>query len=162
MPQSEPSKGLEAVRRFIAARGVKAEILEFSDTVESVESASRASGYPPDRILKTLIVKGDGEYYAVIIRGDRRLNLKKLAERLGLKDVRLARPGEIRKLLGVGPGEVSPLMEGISKLHVLVDSSILTIEGDVLVGGGTLRHLVRVTPHELLCALSPSILDVSE
>ena len=41
LPQSEPSKGLEAVRRFIAARGVKAEILEFSDTVESVESASR-------------------------------------------------------------------------------------------------------------------------
>lgn len=161
MPRSGSSKGLEAVKRFIAERGVEAEILEFSGTVESVEAASRASGYPPGRILKTLIVKGDDEYYAVIIRGDRRLNLKKLADRLGLNDVRLAKPSEIRELLGVGPGEVSPLMEGISRLHVLVDSSVLTIEGDVLVGGGTLRHLVRITPHELLRVLSPSILDVS-
>lgn len=149
------------MKKFIAKRGVKAEILEFSDTVESVEAASRASGYPPERILKTLIVKGDDEYYAVIVRGDRRLNLEKLAKLLGLRDVRLAKPSEIRELLGVSPGEVSPLMEEVSRLYVLVDSSILTIEGDVLVGGGTLRHLVKITPHELLSVLKPTILNVS-
>ena len=149
------------VKEFIRKHGVRAEIIEFRETVESVGSASRASGYPAGRILKTLIVIAGGVPYAVILPGDRRLDLKSMAKLTGADEVRLAKRSEVASITGVKPGEVSPLTEEIKKLNVVVDESVLN-KGVVLVGGGSLHHLVRVDVDELLKVLEPRVAPVGK
>ena len=101
------------IKEFIRKYGIKAEILEFKDTVESVASASRASGVSEDKILKTLIVIAGSKPYAVILPGDKKLDFKRLAVVTGAEKIRLARHSEVINITGVKPGEVSPLTEDV-------------------------------------------------
>jgi len=156
------SEGVELVKTFIRETGIKANIIEYDSTVESVKSASEASGFPPERILKTLILKAGDEYIAAVLRGNDRLDKRKVEYTLGLKGVRFARPDEIKNLLCVGPGEVSPLTEGVASLRVIADSKVAEIREEVLVGGGSLKHLVRVNVDDLLSVLKPIITDISK
>jgi len=148
--------GVDKVKEFISKCRVKAEILEFKDTVESVNSASKASGFPEDKILKTMIVIADKKPYAIVLPGDKKLSFKNIAETVGAKKVRLAKPNEIVNILGVGPGEVSPLMEEITRLNIIFDKSVLS-KNIILVGGGSLHHLVKIGAKELVKVLKPKI-----
>ena len=79
-----------------------------------------------------------------------------MAKLTGADEVRLAKRSEVASITGVKPGEVSPLTEEIKKLNVVVDESVLN-KGVVLVGGGSLHHLVRVDVDELLRVLEPRV-----
>ena len=149
------------IKEFIRKYGIRAEILEFKDTVESVASASRASGVSKDKILKTLIVIAGSKPYAVILPGDKKLDFKRLAVVTGAEKIRLARHSEVINITGFKPGEVSPLTEDVKKLNVVVDESVLN-KGEVLVGGGSLHHLVLVNVNELIRVLKPKIANVGK
>jgi Cys-tRNA(Pro)/Cys-tRNA(Cys) deacylase len=139
--------------------GIEAEVLEFDDTVESVEKASVLSGYPPSMIVKTLLVRISGKGYVVVLaRGDRRLNLDKLSEALGGK-AGLARPSEVREVLGAEVGAVTPLSQAVKKHQVIADPAIMQNEY-VLCGGGSLHRLYKVKAKDLVSYLSPTIIDV--
>jgi len=153
--------GVEEVGRFLEEHGVKGELLEFPGGVETVEAASRLSGVESRAILKTLILRGGGEWFAVILRGDTRLDLARLRRKLGVRGIRFARAGEIVERLGVGPGSVSPFMEGISSMRVIVDSRVVLLDGPIVVGGGSPRHLLKTTVDEIIRVWRPVILDVS-
>ncbi len=153
--------GVDKVKEFISKHGVKAEILEFKDTVESVNSASKASGVPGDKILKTMIVIADRKPYVIVLPGDKKLSFKNIAITIGAKKVRLAKPSEVIDILGVKPGEVSPLMEDVARLNVIFDKSVLS-KNIVLVGGGSLHHLVKISVKELIKALKPKISIVAK
>jgi len=152
--------GIERVKKFIRKYNVKAEVLKFESTVETVSTASKASGYPERRILKTLIVFADGKPYVAIVRGDKKLDFKKFAKAIGARRVRLAKINEVLGIVGVKPGEVSPLLENILKLPVILDDSILE-ENTVLVGGGSLNHLVKINVSELIRILNPKIAKIA-
>ena len=154
-------QGVDRVSRFIEKRGLKAKILHFKRTVETVRTASEASGYPPGSILKTLLVVADGDLYAVVLPGDKRLDFKKLAKHLEAGRVRMATPDEIRRATGLEPGEVSPLIDELARLKIIVDKSA-TSKGKVLVGGGSLNTLVEIEVDELVKALNPEVADVSK
>mgnify|MGYP000725223350 CR=1 FL=1 len=154
-------KGVERVREFIRRYAVNAEVLEFSDTVESVFTASRASGYPPGKILKTLVVIAEKRPYITILPGDKKLDFKKLSRELNVKNIRLARPIEVENILNVKPGEVSPFLDEILKYDVIVDKSVVN-RGEVLVGGGSINHLVKVHVDEIIRVLKPVIKDISK
>ena len=154
-------KGVCRVRDFIEKHGVRAEILEFSGTVESVSAASNASGFPPSKILKTLVVIAEKRPYIVILPGDRKLDFKKLSRELNVKNIRLAKPSEVESLLNVKPGEVSPFLDEVLKYDVIIDGSVMD-RGEVLVGGGSIHHLVKVHVVEVVKVLKPSIKDISK
>ena len=109
--------GIDRVKNFIKKYGVRAEVLEFSGTVENVSAASKASGFPPSKILKTLVVIAEGKPYVVILSGDRKLDFKKLRRELNVKDARLAKPKDVEGLLNVKPGEVTPFLDEVLKRH---------------------------------------------
>jgi len=46
-------------KRIEVIDGIEVEVLEFSDTVETVDKASMLSGYPPEVIAKTILLKVD-------------------------------------------------------------------------------------------------------
>lgn len=140
--------------------GVEVEVLEFTDTVETVEKASRLSNEPPSRIIKTLLLKTSKGYVIAIARGDRKISYKKASQLLG-PGVSLARPEEVKAILGVEPGAVTPILQTVKELRVILDPSILELEKEyVLCGGGSLHRLFRLKTRELLNFLEPEIFDV--
>lgn len=132
-------------------------MLEFSEGVETVEKASRASGAPPSAIVKTLLVKAGGGYAIVLARGDRRVDLEALSRALGV-EVSMAKAREVREVLGVEPGAVTPLSEAAARLRVIADPGILEHEY-VLAGGGTANSLIKAKTADLVKALKPQFLD---
>ncbi|RLE53830.1 MAG: hypothetical protein DRJ26_02900 [Candidatus Methanomethylicota archaeon] len=153
--------GIDLVKKFIKDKGVKAEILLFQGTVESVEKASIASGVKPSQIIKTLLLKANGEVIAVLLPGNKRLDYKKLKAQLKARKVRLLYPEEVKKISGMNIGEVSPLTHAISKLKIIADTAVQEL-GEVLVGGGSIKSLVKIEAQDLIKTLNPKIGDISK
>ncbi|MEM4602088.1 MAG: YbaK/EbsC family protein, partial [Desulfurococcaceae archaeon] len=87
-------------REKAIVEGIEVEVLEFSDTVETVEKASRLSNEGPDSIIKTILLRGNHNYFIAIARGDRKIDFKKATQLLGTNLV-LANPKEVSEVLGV-------------------------------------------------------------
>jgi len=140
--------------------GIEVEILEFEDGVETVEKAARLSGEEPRSIIKTILLGVGDDYAVAMVRGDRRINLEALSRILG-RNARLARAKEVREVLGVDVGSVSPLNPRVRSLKVFMDPAILELE-NVLCGGGSPRRLIRVRVRDLVDLLNPLIIEAFE
>jgi len=75
-------------------------------TTRTVDNAARVLGVGRDVIVKTLVVTCRDAILAVIMPGDRRLDIPKL--RGIARDCRLARPDEVVVLTGYPVGGVPP------------------------------------------------------
>ena len=113
--------------------GVEVEVLEFEGTVETVEKASMLSGYPPREIVKTLLLRVNSDYIVAIVRGDRRIDYGKAIKALSRR-IRLAKPSEVKAVLGVGVGAVTPFSPRIKQIQVIIDPAIA--EQEYIVCGG--------------------------
>lgn len=138
--------------------GVDVEVLEFDEGVETVERAAKASGAPPDSIVKTLLVKAGGQYVVVLARGVVRIDLEALSRALGAQAT-MAKAREVKEVLGVEPGAVTPLSERVKALKVIADPGILRHEY-VLAGGGAVNKLIKVRVADLVNVLRPVFLEV--
>ena len=153
--------GVDEVRRFIEEHGLDARILEFDEPVKTVEEAARRSGADPSEIVKTMILIADDRPVAAMIQGDKRIDLGKLRRVLEANYVRLARPSEVLKLLGVGIGAISPLLNSMKRIRCVMDEGILR-KNTVLAGGGSEKTLILVKPRDLTEILKPEIADISK
>lgn len=138
--------------------GIEVEVLEFDDTVETVEKASRVSGEPANRIAKTVLLKGGSGYLVVVARGDRRIDYGKVARLLGHRAT-LADVADVKKVLGVEPGALTPISSAVKSLRVILDPAILELDY-VLCGSGALNKLYRVKARDLVSYLKPEIVDI--
>lgn len=138
--------------------GVEVEVMEFDDTVESVEKASRLSGYPASLIVKTLLLRVGNGYLIAVVRGDRRVDWSK-AEKIFEKKVALAKPDEVKALLGVEVGAVTPISPKVKSFRVVLDHAILNQEF-IVCGGGALNRLFKVKVKDLVNYLNPTLIDI--
>ncbi len=140
--------------------GLIIDVLEFDRGVETVEDASRESGEPMSKIVKTLLLKANDEYLVAIVRGDRAINFEKLSRVLG-KHVTMAKAKEVRQVLGVDVGAVTPLSDRVLSLRIIMDPSVLENEY-VLCGGGSRNTLIKVNTMGLVNLLKPMFTDAFE
>jgi prolyl-tRNA synthetase len=80
------------------------------------------AGHPADRQLKSLVYIVEGEPVIVVLRGDHPLQEQKLADALGVTDLRPADADEIHALLGAHPGSLGPV--GVEHLKVVADRAL--------------------------------------
>ena len=153
--------GVEEVKKFIKEHDLDAKILQFDQPVRTVEEAAERSKADPSEIVKTMILIADDRPIAAIVQGDRRIDLRKLRRVLKADYVRLAKPGEVLKLLGIGIGAISPLLNSMKRIRCVMDERILTKER-VLAGGGSEKTLISVRPKDLAEILKPIIADISK
>lgn len=142
----------------VEVEGLKVELLEFNDTVETVEKASVLSNTPPSGIVKTILAKTSKEYVVFIVRGDRKIDFKKASKALS-SSITLATPREVKEVLGVEIGAVTPISDRVRRLRVIMDPEILEKE-EILCGGGGLNKLYRVNTRALVGFLNPEIMDL--
>ncbi|HEX2386570.1 MAG TPA: proline--tRNA ligase, partial [Candidatus Binatia bacterium] len=96
---------------------------------------------PPERFVKTMVYKADGDLVAVLVRGDHEINELKLKDALGAGEVALAGEAEIEKATGVPPGFLGPL--GL-KLRIVADHAIHGIRGAVTGANEADAHFVNI------------------
>jgi prolyl-tRNA synthetase len=97
----------------------------------TIEEVTAALNVPADKVIKTLIVRGEEGLVALLVRGDHQLNEVKAGKLPGVKNpMEFATDGEIRTALGFVTGSIGPV--GM-KIPVFADRSVATL-GDFVCG----------------------------
>ena len=136
------------LQEYIERTGVAAEILNMKGRVHSVAAASEELGLPPDHFIKTLVFIGpEEEPILAIVQGTDRASSKRISKALDTDPLRLATPDEAIELTGYEVGGTPPV--SIRNAVVLIDPNVMAMS-EVVGGGGSDRHLLRISPSEIL------------
>ncbi|MBT8492569.1 MAG: proline--tRNA ligase [Deltaproteobacteria bacterium] len=76
---------------------------------KTIEDVTKFFEVPASAIIKTLVYVADGNPVAVLVRGDRGVNEVALKKLVGATELFMAREGQVKKALGVGPGSAGPV-----------------------------------------------------
>lgn len=152
----EPVQG---VSRFLQGAGAEARVEEFPTGTPTATAAADAIGCTLGQIVKTLVLVSDGAYVAALVPGDRRGDLGKVAALTGARRCRVATSAEVEEASGFAPGAVAPFP--LPRLErVFADRSLLQYPL-VWAGAGSDRHMVALTPAELVRLSRAEVVDVA-
>ena len=141
-------QSVERVAAFLRESGANARIEEFSPGTPTAEDAARAVGARLGQIVKSLVFRCDGRFFLVMVAGDRRADVGKVAAAAGALDARIATTYEVKEATGFAPGGVAPFpLPDVDA--VFVDHGVFAHDV-VWVGAGSARHLAALTPADLL------------
>lgn len=108
----------------------------------TIEEVTAFLNTPADRVVKTLIVRGEAGLVALLVRGDHQLNEVKAGKLPGvLNPMEFASDGEIRTALGCGVGSIGPV--GLN-IPVFADRSVLNLADFVCGANEDGAHLTGV------------------
>ena len=139
--------------RFLEAQGVGYTVLSFPDTIHSAVGVAAYCGVPPAHVYKTLvIVVSQGKAALVLIAADSEIQLKRLAQELGEKKLRMATQKEAEGWTGLQVGGISALALSHRAFPVYIDRAAAAL-AEIIVSAGqrgvdvclTVADLVRVT-----------------
>jgi prolyl-tRNA editing enzyme YbaK/EbsC (Cys-tRNA(Pro) deacylase) len=106
--------------------------------------------------MPTLIMKADGQYLAIVIRGDCKADFKKIKKDFKFKDLRLATPDEFTNLTGLQPGAARVYMPD---LMTIIDRQVFTKE--YLIGGsGSFSYSIKYKTADLVNIPNHIVADV--
>lgn len=133
------------------------EVVEFDDTAISARTNDTSIGgnYDPKNAIKTLILKTDESFIAVVIGGGDRVDDKKLSALVG--KWRVATADELRKL-GLVAGGVCPL---VLEMEVLVDKQLMN-QKIWSMGAGDTKHGINVKLEVVLGCLKCEMVSIAE
>jgi len=145
LAMSEPYE--QRIRDYITRNAVQAEHLSFEQSCHSVAEAAEAAGAVPEDFVKNIcLLTPDEELVVVIVKGEDRVSLLKVADALGVDGkMRLATPSEILAWTGYPCGGTPSF--GFAALF-LIDERVFEKEV-VFTGGGSESSLIKVSPDEL-------------
>jgi Cys-tRNA(Pro) deacylase len=148
------------VMRHLERRGVAYVRKPHSQPVFTSEDAARERGVRVSQIVKTmLVIHPDHGVAAVLLPGDRRLDLRKVAAALGVKKVALLERDRVRATTGYEPGAVSPIsMQSVRTF--LLDPAILD-EEYVDISSGRPDEGVELRSADLAALINPAVIQVS-
>lgn len=149
---------VEPVLEWIRRSGTGWRILRFSRRTTTVDDAARALNIDRSLIVKTIIAVACSKTYAIIVPGDRRLDLDKLSRVAGCR-ARLAKPAEVEERTGYSVGGVPPVALP-SDIVVIMDQSIAELD-IAYGGGGEDGTLLEFSPKELIRLIKPILIPIS-
>ena len=139
---------VERVAAYLRQAGVEARLEELESGTATAEDAARAAGCAIGQVVKSIVVVCDDRPVVVLVPGDRRVDLEKIARATDAADARIARGAEVEKATGFAPGAVAPFpLPNVDR--VLIDQNLLSHE-TVWVGAGSESHLAALSPAALV------------
>lgn len=142
------TKYSQRIKDWLREENVDAELLSFDEGVSSVEEAVAVSGYPVERITKSIVMlTAAGDLVIAMVPAIYRVSTERVRKFLELDErPRIATAEEIEKHIGQQVGGNSPLNAANAK--ILIDPKLLEQDW-ILTGGGDTRHLVKISTEEL-------------
>jgi Cys-tRNA(Pro)/Cys-tRNA(Cys) deacylase len=138
--------------REIVVRGEAPHVIHEHRETRTIDDAARNLSFPVDRIVKTIAfrIRGGGIVLAAL-RGTRRVDYPRLAALAGVnrRDISSLSPEEVRELIGVEPGSVSPLMP-LDGADLCIDDDILTIAPTLYCGIGRPDRTLEIATGDLV------------
>jgi Cys-tRNA(Pro)/Cys-tRNA(Cys) deacylase len=139
--------------RLLEAQGVQYEVLAFPDTIRSAMDVAAYCELPAAHVYKTLVVVlTSGKPALVLVAGDRNIHLKRLAQTLGEKKLRMATQKEAEQWTGLQVGGISALALSQRGFPVYIDRAAAALTTIIVSAGQRgvdvrlqLTDLVRVT-----------------
>ncbi len=148
---------LQSVRDFFAEHAPDIEVIELNQSTATVDMAAKAHGVAPGQIAKTLSLKIKQNVVLIVMRGDARLDNKKLKETFSAK-ARMLTVDEVILATGHPVGGVCPF--GLEHpLQVYCDISLKSFD-EVLPAAGAIHSAVRITPDRMAELTDAKWIDV--
>jgi Cys-tRNA(Pro)/Cys-tRNA(Cys) deacylase len=122
------------------------------EATRTVEDAGRNLSFDVERIVKTVAFRTrSGEIVLAAVRGGRRVDYARLAALVGVnrRDLAALSPEEVRELLGVEPGSVSPVSLRKDTL-LLIDDDVMMILPTLYCGIGRPDRTLEIAPVDLV------------
>lgn len=126
--------------------------------VVTCSEAAAARGISLERELKTLILETSIGLVAAHLRGNRRVDLRKVKRSLRVKQARLAPPSELDRL-GLSPGTVCAVLDPVWGLRHLISPDVLA-SGAVATNDGTRTGYFFFDPMLILSAATVMVAEI--
>ena len=122
----------------------KSDVYELLSTpnVGTIKDFSKEYNFDYNHIAKTLICKANDKFYACIIKGDRELNLTKVAKLLNVTEVSLAETPDVEKITNAKVGFAGPINLNIP---LIVDEEVMCMEDFVVGANKSDYHYINVS-----------------
>ena len=147
--------------QFLKQKKIAFEVVKYDHGEKGAEFAARASGYPLERTVKTLVVDlGEKQYALVLMPDDKQLSMKRLAKILGVKRAAMADTGTAERLTGYLVGGISPFGTR-QKLPVVMEKSILKFE-EILINAGQRGTMLKIAPEIIRTVLACTMANVAQ
>ena len=122
--------------RLLDAQGIPYDVFSFSADIHSALGVAESTGIPVEHVYKTLVVvRPDGKPLLAICPGHCQVSLKKLAQAIGEKKLRMATQKEAEGFTGLQVGGISALALTRRGFPVYLDRSALALERIVVSAG---------------------------
>ena len=136
--------------RMLEAQGVRYEVLSFPDTIHAAVGVAAYYGLPPAQVYKTLVVvRSGGKPALVLIAGDQEIQLKRLAQALGKKKLRMATQKEAEAWTGLKVGGISALALLHRGFPIYIDRAATALD-EIIVSAGQRGMDIRLTVPDLV------------
>lgn len=99
---------LVQIEKYLKEKGLKYKLIDLGGEVFTVRDVVK-SGVEEKNVVKTLVVRTNENFVALAVRGQDRVDFKKVRKLFGNKS-ELASPQEVEKIAGVPIGAVCPIL----------------------------------------------------
>jgi Cys-tRNA(Pro)/Cys-tRNA(Cys) deacylase len=148
--------------RTLDELGIPYQVVMHVHKAKNVEEAAAERGVPIRQVVKTLLVRRpDNRHVLVLVRGDQRLSLKKLARVVGVKTLEMAPEADVPRITGYQIGAVAPLGLRRADVPLYVDHSILE-EQQVSISAGRHDAGLELASEDLVRAVGGQVADITE
>ncbi|MBS0876807.1 MULTISPECIES: YbaK/EbsC family protein [unclassified Tatumella] len=150
---------LQSVQAFFAEHAPDIEVIEATESTATVDMAAQVHGVSAGQIAKTLSLKVKQNIVLIVMRGDARLDNKKLKDALGAK-ARMLSVDEVINATGHPVGGVCPF--GLENpLTVYCDVSLQAFD-EVMPAAGATHSAVRISPQRMADLTNARWIDVCQ
>ena len=115
--------------------------LLYTPNVGTIQSLFEQYKISFDSIVKTLIYKVDGKFYAFLIRGDRELNEAKIMKILNAQEITMATPEEAEKITHARVGFAGPID---LEIPIIIDYELLFMKNFLVGANKNDYHYINV------------------
>ena len=148
---------------FLKAKKIAFDLLEYPHDPRAeaygLEAAEKL-GLDPGSVFKTLVVSDGAKAHALaLVPVARKLGLPLAAKALGWKRAEMGDKADAQRLTGYVLGGISPF--GTKRPLPIVADSALLLPERIHVSGGRRGLEIRVTPGDLVAALSAVVADIA-
>jgi Cys-tRNA(Pro)/Cys-tRNA(Cys) deacylase len=151
MTYSDTKEAYLRLREIVTRAGVPHLIHEHRET-RTINDAARNLPFPVERIVKTIAFRTrSGGIVLAALRGTRRVDYARLAALAGVnrRDISSISPEEVRGLIGVEPGSVSPIMP-LEGADLYIDDDVLAIIPTLYCGFGRPDRTLEIAAADLV------------
>ncbi len=138
--------------KYLKQKDIPFKVIKYEQEDKGAEFAAKATGFPVEKTIKTLVVElGREKYSFAPMPGDKYLDLKSLAKACSEKRVSMADIATAQRLTGYQVGGISPFGSK-QRLPVVMEESLLQFD-NVIINAGQRGIMLMMAPEDIVKAL---------